>query len=330
MKSDDEKLRELFEVKEKPTFNNTIKKAKTFSTIRTIIVSFMIFIIVSFIVLISNATILGAMSNKEEDNVRDWFNIAMPNAYVGNIQVDSRVMVGQIEYVRYRFLGDKPITDGSYKEGYTYMPLIEGIYGDLGDYLFASSGESSKDLEEMTKYNKVGKHVMKFYHPLIKYESYINDLDNLNEIGSNKLMEISLSLDKTYSIDEVKTMIPKGITLNWYWVDTLPENKKYDSGESILEEYSVYGIKALDRQGISIKNPEEDFINAIIRGKEKKNYSSRYESLFNTLSNGKGEINKDNLKIIGVVVSGDVEALKTLKGKNYVKAATIGAVADKY
>ena len=270
------------------------------------------------------------MSNKKVDNLRNWFNIAMPNAYVGNLQVDDSVMVGQIDYVRYRFLGNKPIVDGSYKEGYTYMPLINGIYGEMGYYLFASSAESSKDLDEMTKYNIVGKHVMKFYPPSIKYESYINDLENLNEIGDSKLMEISLSFDKPYSLDEVKTMIPKGITLNWYWVDTFTKNDKHDSNESILEEYDVYGIKALDRQGISIKNPEEDFINAIIRGKEEKDNSSSYESLYTTLSNGKGEIRKADLKIIGVVVSGDVKALKALKNKNYIKAATIGAVADKY
>ncbi|MBZ9637197.1 anti sigma factor C-terminal domain-containing protein [Clostridium sp. FP1] len=330
MKSDDEKLRELFEVKEKPTFNNTIKRAKTFSIIRTIIVSFMILIIVSFIVLMLNATILNTMSNKTEDELEDWFNVAMPNAYVGNTQVDDRIMVGQIDYVRYRFLGSKPITDGSYKEGYTYMPLINGIYGDMGDYLFESAAESTEDLDKITKFNKVGKHVMKFYNPATKYESYINDLVDLNEIGSNKLMEISLSFDKTYSLEQVKTMIPRDITLNWYWVNTFSKNDKYDSSKSILEEYDVYGIKALDRQGISIKNPEKDFIDAIIRGKGKKDYSGRYERLYNTLSNGNDEINKEDLKIIGVVVSGNVEDLKALKDKKYIKAATIGAVTDKY
>ena len=256
--------------------------------------------------------------------------VAMPNAYALNTQVDDRIMVGQIDYVRYRFLGNKPITDGSYKAGYTYMPLINGIYGDMGDYLFNSTGESEKQLQQMTKYNKVGKPVMKFYHPSVKYESYINDLEKLNKIGGNKLMEISLSFDKTYSLDEVKTMIPSGITLNWYWVDTFSKNDKHNSNESILEEYDVYGIKALDSQGNSIKNPEKDFIDSIIRGKENKNSSDRYENIYNTLSSGKGEINKENLKIIGVVVSGDVEALKALKDKNYIKAATIGAVADKY
>lgn len=330
MKSDDEKLRELFEVKEKSNLNNTIRRAKTFSIIKTIIVSFIMFVIVSFVVLISNTSILNKMGNKKVNNLSNWFNIAMPNAYAGNIQMDDRIMVGEIDYVRYRFLGNKPITDGNYKEEYTYMPLINGIYGSMSNYLFNGASDSLKGLEEMTKYNIVGKPVMKFYHPLRKYESYINNLENLNEIGKDKLMEISLSFDKTYTLEEVKTMIPKDITLNWYWVDTFTEHNKDDSSKLILDEYDVYGIKALDNQGKSINNPEKDFINTIVRGKENKDYSGKYESLFNILDNGKGEINKEDLKIIGVVVSGDVEALKALKDKNYIKAATIGAVADKY
>ncbi len=340
MKSDEEKLKELFEMKEKPTFKDTVKKAKTLSIIRTAMVSLMIFIIVAFVVLMSNALILNNMSNGKEHELRNWFNIAMPNGYMGNTQVDDRIMVGNFEYTRYRFLGQKPIVDGSFKEDYSYMPLINGLYGDRGYYLFGNSGSSDKELQEMKSYNKEGKAVMKFYHPLIKYESYINDLKNLNEIDSNKLMEMSLSFDKAYSLEEVKNMIPKDVTLNWYWVDTFNENdilknnntdNIYKEKTVIFDEYNVYGIKALDRQGRPAKNPEVEFIDSIIRGKEnKKDHSGRYESLFNTLSNGKGEISKEDLKIIGVVVSGDVETLKALKDKDYIKASTIGAVADKY
>ncbi|MPN33418.1 hypothetical protein SDC9_180905 [bioreactor metagenome] len=124
----------------------------------------MIFIIVSFISLISNSVILGFMSTNEEKKLENWFNIAMPNAYMGNTQVDDRIMVGHFEYARYRFLGEKPIVDGVFKEDYSYMPLINGIYGDVGQYLFNSLGRDSTDLEEMRKYNKVGKQIMKFYH----------------------------------------------------------------------------------------------------------------------------------------------------------------------
>lgn len=39
---------------------------------------------------------------------------------------------------------------------------------------------------------------------------------------------------------------------------------------------------------------------------------------------------KEDLNIIGVVISGDTKTLKALKNKNYIKGATLGAVADKY
>lgn len=332
MKSDEEKLKELFEMRDKPTpsFNNTIKRAKTFSMIRTTIISLMIFITLSTALLIANSFILNYVGNKQLSKLQTWFDVAMPNAYMGNTQTDDRIMIGEVEYPRYRFLGEKPIVDGVFKEDYSYMPLINGIYGDLGQYLFSSSGGSFKNLEEMRKYNKAGKRVMKFYHPLISYDKYINDLEELNNIGKDKLMEISLSFDKSYSLEEAKALIPQGITLNWYWVDTLDKNSKDKLSKSILEEHEVYGIKALDNQGRVMKNPEESFIDSIIRGNSNKDTDYRYKSLFNVLSGGKTEINKEDLRIIGVVVSGDVETLKALQKLNYIKAATIGAVADKY
>ncbi|MDR5586780.1 anti sigma factor C-terminal domain-containing protein [Clostridium aquiflavi] len=327
IKSDEEKLKELFEMKEKPNFNNAVKRAKIFSIVRTIIISLMMFIIVSFVLFISNGAILNVMNNKEEDSLRTLFDVAMPNAYIGSIQIDDRIMIGEIDYVRYRFLKNKPIIDGNYKESYTYIPLINGVYGYMGQYLFDRVSKSSRDSNEA--YNKVGKKVMKFYHPSIKYENYINDLENIDEIGSDKLMEISLSFDKSYSLEEVKNMLPSDITLNWYWVDTFSENDYYFSDKLIFNEYYVYGIKALDNQGDSIDNPEKNFIDAINEGKD-NNYSNEYKELFDNLSNGKGEINKEDLKIIGVVVSGDSKSLKALKDKTYIKAATLGAVADKY
>lgn len=337
MISDDEKLEELFEMKENFTFKDTVRRAKTLSIIRTITISLMTFIIAAFAVLISNVAILNKMENQKKAYLRDWFNVAMPNAYMGNIKFDDKLMIGEIDYVQYRFLGVKPIIDGSYKEEYTYVSLINGGDDNMGKYLLESSGQSAKDIQEIIKYNNVGKTIMKFYYPSVKYENYVNDLVKLDNIGKDKVIELSLSFDKFYNLEQVKAMLPKNVTLNWYWVDTFNENDivkmsgdKTNASSAILDEYNVYGIKALDRQGKVIENPEDIFINTVISGKENKKYRNIYQSLFNTLSNGKDKINKEDLKIIGVVVSGDVETLKALKEKNYIKGATLGAVADKY
>jgi len=52
--------------------------------------------------------------------------------------------------------------------------------------------------------------------------------------------------------------------------------------------------------------------------------------LFNKLSKDKKTIKKADIKIIGVVVSGDVDLLKQLKGKSFIKASTNGAIVDKH
>lgn len=324
MKSDDEKLRELFETKEKPTFKSTVKKAKTLSTIKTILICFMIFIILGVSALILNAHLLNNIANKKENDLWNFYNIAKPNAYFSNTQVDDRLMTGNIEYVRYRFLGKKLITDGNYKVYYSYIPLINGVYGSTGDNLYSNITNSEQDLEEMITYNKVGKRIMKFYHPSIQYENYINDLENLDNIGNDKVMELSLSFDNKYNLDEVKNMLPEGITLNWYWVDTLTDELSETRPKPIFEESEIYGIKALDAQGRPLASPEEKFINSF------EILSDSYSRLFNKLSNGKSEISKDDLRIVGVVVSGDTESLKSLKDKSYIKAATLGAIADRY
>ncbi|WP_286911123.1 anti sigma factor C-terminal domain-containing protein [Clostridium sp. UBA1652] len=324
MKSDDEKLRELFETEEKPKLRSPIKRAKFLSSLKTTIISFMIFIILGFFALILNSHVLSDIAQKKEKNLWSLYNIAKPNAYLSNTQIDNRLMTGDIEYVRYRFLGKKLITDGNYKEDYSYIPFINGVYGSTGDNLYSNIASSEQELEDMINYNKVGKRIMKFYHPSIQYDNYINDLEVLDNIGSDKVMELSLSFDIKYSLDEVKNMLPKEITLNWYWVDTLTDKPSETRPKPIFEESEVYGIKALDGQGRPMVNPEENFIGSLER------LSDSYNSLFNRLSNGKDKITKDDLKVVGVVVSGDVESLKNLKGKSYIKAASLGAVADKY
>ncbi|MDM8313292.1 anti sigma factor C-terminal domain-containing protein [Clostridium cadaveris] len=151
-----------------------------------------------------------------------------------------------MDYVRYRFVGNKPIIDGDYKEKYTYMPLINNNYGNRGDYLWNSNGKSLEDIQQKRKYNKIGKRVMKFYHPSMEYKNYINELGNIDSIDDSKLIEMSLSFDKEYTMNQIQKMLPKDVILNWYWINTLNENDTKTESKVIFDEYDVYGIKVYD------------------------------------------------------------------------------------
>ena len=349
--NDDEKLKELFEDKGTPNFDKVIKKARFFSIIRSVITSILVFTVVSFIVLVFNASTLNKLGNDKMSELVYCYTIAHPNSYIGNNQMDDGLVTGELDYVTYRFLGNKPIFDGNNKESYSYVPLINGIYGDNSGLLYEPSEDSEQSLYEAKTYDKVGKNVMQFYHPDIKYAKDKDDLAMINKIGEDKVMEISLSFDKSYSIEEVKNMIPKNITLNWYWVDTYTksqvaelsshtERTENDMGSksekqiipnTILYENDVYGIKSIDDQGKNITAPEKSFIDTISSRKAiKGNHQQLYETLFSKLSKDKIKITKGDIKILGVVVSGDKDSLILLKNKFFIKASSLGAVSDKY
>jgi hypothetical protein len=64
--------------------------------------------------------------------------------------------------------------------------------------------------------------------------------------------------------------------------------------------------------------------------KREGRYQSQFQRLFSALSNDKGEIAVADLRIIGVVVTGDTASMSQLQGKDYLKAASLGIVTDKF
>jgi len=186
----------------------------------------------------------------------------------------------------------------------------------------------------------------------IEYETYQNDLAMLEEIGEDKYLEMALSFDRDYSLEEVQAMLPGEVKLVWYWVNTYNEedlnrmkghyaeligNGGQKTGEKVYQEprilfaNQVYGMKGITSTGTTIEDPRRSFIGAIKFGLNQKNrYRSQFQRLYDRLSNDKGEITKDDIRVIGVVVTGDTASMKLLRNENYIKAATLGIVIDKF
>ena len=193
---------------------------------------------------------------------------------------------------------------------------------------------------------------MTFYHPRIEYENYPTDLDLLEDIGENKYLEFALSFDRGYSIKEVQQMLPGQVKIAWYWVDTYseqelakmkgqqaklvgpdgqPSGETYYQKPQVLFAKQVYGIKAITSNGENRIEPWDDFIKVINIGRQRKGrYQEQFKNLYNVLNHGKGEISKDDLKIIGAVVTGDTASLKQLRNNSCIKAQTLGIQIDKF
>ena len=150
-----------------------------------------------------------------------------------------------------------------------------------------------------------------------------------------------------------KNCCPQSDT-GWYWVDTfskedLDELKGHyveieiageDDKTTVEEIYQkpqvlranqVYGMKAITNTGEYEEDPCVSFISAIESGVSNKSlYQPQFQELYDKLSDSNGEIARDNIRIIGVVVTGDADSLGLLKDADYIKASSLGIVVNKY
>ncbi len=351
--NDEEKLKETFDFNSDEN-KKLLRKAKLFNLIRTVTISLLVFVLLAGIILIANAMILNRIADSELINEFLLDSVAWPNTYMTHNQVNDGFLVGEAEYITYRIVGNRPVYDGTHKIKYSIFPVVQGLYGTGRIQPIQIENKSTENGVEFSFYSKVGNKETTFYHPYIEYDAYPNDLTLLDETGEDKYIELALSFDRSYTPEEVQRMLPSEVKIAWYWVDTYSEKnldamkgryvevehkedgrtatKKVYQKPMVLRAYDVYGMDAITATGETVEEPWRNFIGAINMGRNKK---SHYQFLFKNilyevLRNGKEEITKDDIRIIGVVVTGDTASMKLLRNNNFIKAATLGIVTDKF
>lgn len=349
--NDDQKLTETFDFNSSEP-KKVLQKAKVYTLVRTVAVSLLVFLLLGAVVMIANAMLLNRIADKELIGEYLFDLVARPNTYMTHNQVNDGFLVGEAEYVAFRLVGNRPVYNGTYKIKYQIIPIVQDIYGTGRGQLIQIENENVAN--EFAFYNKVGHREMKFYHPYIEYETCPNDLALLEEIGEDKYIEMALSFDRDYSLEEVQAMLPDEMKLVWYWVDTYsekyldtmkgqyvevefkeedgqPTSKKVYQKPRVLFANEAYGMKAITSTGEISPEPRRFFIAAINMGlKSKSRYQPVFKNLYDALRNDQGEITEDDIKVIGAVVTGDTASMELLKNKNYIKASTLGIVIDKF
>lgn len=172
-------------------------------------------------------------------------------------------------------------------------------------------------------YSYDGNRVMNFFHPSVNYKTYANDLKNLSKVEDGKLIELGISFDRAYSYEDVVSMLPKDVKLQWNWVNIFYEDELKDERAS-FEESEVFGFSTITKDGKTLKKPEQQFMSTLNDastkgGKHKKEFKELYTLLKNK-----------NIGIVGVVIVGDKKQLATLENKTYVKASSFGVMTNQY
>lgn len=346
---DEKELDSIFDNQTDNKLKKAIKKAKWHSILRNAVISFLVLGVVAVGGSIANNGLVYRMEAPVQI-AQDSFNqISAPNKYIGKVSRYHEILGGRNEYTTYKIIEGKVVFTGvgEYSFGFlrnewgnkigTESPSILGTSYDAGD------------LKEQ-KYNELGQREMVFFYPFINYPEYKNDLQFLESIAPDKIMEIALSFDRSYTLDEVKNLLPQNITLAWYWVDDLSEQEKKASkphkeqqrdpdGKTYEMEYparirserTVYGIKAYNPNGEPLEDPVQSFNWALQHGRK---YDTRlrgeFERVYQNIAGQDGKLTKDDIKVWGVVITGEGKDLNNLRGFPFIKAYSLGVVTDKY
>ncbi|MCY9003046.1 anti sigma factor C-terminal domain-containing protein [Peribacillus frigoritolerans] len=303
----EENLKSIFD---ENSLDKTLKKAKRITFLRTLLISAIVCILIVFGVYRANTWWINKKGSEIASNliIRDAVMKA-PNTIIKTETIDIGLFKGTIKREVYKVIENKVIPWDSQ----------EVNYGLKGFYSTSFSSYSTK-IDDTTQLNfPSGQREMLYYVPQFKYKTYSNDLLKLKEYPNDKYIEMAISFDKSYSLNEVKKMMPNSIKPTWFWVNNYSKKSDFrDAPESGQWLFGISDPSSKLGQALSTSNvkSESDFLNRL-----KKSNKNDYQFISNR--------QKDGL-IIGVVVTGTKENLLLLQGQPYVKASSIGAIVEKY
>lgn len=306
-----------------------LKKAKRRQLLKIIVISIALFIVLFFGSIIGISQLNNRAYLAMDRDVNMIRQITRPNTERGVAITSNGLFKSAIEYKTYKVIEGKPVKWEDevyeYKVWNTFRRLSDVNPLTIADNVVMGNERINKASELYN--NQTMEREMQFYLPFASYNSYINDIEKVK--GENKVAELAISFDKPHKVSEIKKMLPEGIHPVWYWVDTYDDKKSYSINDMTESAYNVYGFKAKPGDIELGNGTEKDFLLAIQSGMEKKGkYYEEYERIYNYLKGKKTKPSEQDVKVIGVVVTGTAADLQKLNGQNYVKAAVLGATAE--
>ena len=333
-------MEELFDVKK---MESSIKKAKKRTTLKMVLISLLIFVLfgctIIFGLVINNNFV--QKSSLEMENSFKYFNeITGPNEFIGVTEKYSGFLGGENHYKKYKWIAGKLVLSSEGAYGYGFFRNQKLNYGRITSDIF--SGAVQQEDIKNNYYNDQGQPIMTFFYPQLQYDEVSDDLSLLQTLPDDLLVEIALSFDKSYSVEEAEHLLPNTVQPSWFWVNDVKDNAdlymhEYDEGGKEINKQplvrnskNVYGFSLIDDAGQVIKNPAHQFINAIEDGIK---IESRWQTEFNRLQKTIGNnhtINVSDLAINGVVLTGTAKQLQVLENEAYIKASSFGMRTTQY
>lgn len=318
------KMDELFGFENVDT-KQMLKEAKGKSYARIILISLSMAIYIFGLIYLEKIQITPYLLDNKISEIDSYYNVFGANTHLGMWDEEYRFIGSSASAPKYKIIDGKPVSLGEVK-----------VPGKVNFNEFSlNSNWPTTDTKDVFTYDGVRK--LQFYHPSITYEAYKNDMSLVADIPDYKKVEMGISFDKPYTLKEAQDMLPKNVKFQWAWVDTYDETtlqglKSSEGTPSIVEsEENVAGFHLYNKVGEVIEKPEEQFVeNLELALRNKGEYYNDLKAVEEFLKQGNEKINTDNIMIVGAVITGSPKDILSVQTNDYVKAAVLGAVVDKY
>ncbi|QWG31636.1 sigma factor regulator N-terminal domain-containing protein [Bacillus mycoides] len=291
------------------SLKDALKKAKRKQLLKTIITSMIVVIMLIPIIYKIGNYFAAKNSTKLHEHLFLHNAIAEPN-----VQIDSQVTSNSSMF------GGNIISNRSKNINGYVVPwnTLTSSYGWLRTNIdtneltpgFYWSDTEFYEYDKQTK-NKFAT----FYNPAIKeyHDGVQNELGEVSQMN-NYVAEVALSFNQPYTLQEIKEKIPGTLNIVWlYMTSPIGDESKGPAG------MPVYGFNP-------DKSPEEaykEFVDSL------KQYDDdgHDEDIQKFLKSNK---NKpfDQVKILGVMLTGKTENFKALENQDFIRGASVGATAQ--
>jgi hypothetical protein len=342
VKDDEKELAALFGEEENDSnkanaFQKTVKKAKRRAVMRTVLISSLVSVLVAGVLSIGWLSIMRINEAKAIRDVHLFSQITDPNVHDAGYQhAGNGLFEGILYFNTYKMIDGVPVDWSDDIFTYSLFGGVSRFTGDHSPIQVTDQGDG-----QIRAYDRDSKErMMEFYHPEVEYEFLRNDLAQLESMPEDKVMEVAVSFDRSYSPKEVRDFLPDTLSLEWYWADTY---SSLDTLQAVQAEGEggtkpvfpaqpelagqVYGFDEIEG---GKRTSEEFFVDILKDGAAIKDgkYYGEFKRILDYVSGEAGNVDPEKVKVLGVVVTGSSSELEELQGMTQVRASVFGVIVD--
>lgn len=310
-----------------PDFRKLVKKAKRNSTLRTVIISLIISIVVVTAFYFIGNSIMIIKVNEEVRNDALWHSIHGANIEAQGTSINYSLFSATTKTEFIKKVNDIPVPWMSVEKVYSLFGLSKIITSE------GASGTGNVDEKRIPMYFN-GERVIEFIHPNV-HSSLFDDRNIVSNMDDDKVVELALSFDKGYKVTDVQKIFKKNIS--WFWVNTYSKSDIKNYNNLIKKTGKDYTIIGDDAIGFPyINQPEskwgaEYFIRNLEELKRNGSYKDTANKIIQNIThNNKEKLSAESLEIIGVVITGTPSEIKKFNNVPFVRAASLGVTTDRY